>query len=198
MEREGSRERFYEWVDVETGVVLKLVSQNREWSFEYERIRMSPQSNRYFEEPRDIENAVAGPLKGVRSREVMNRFLRRAACLCCGLVWFISPMPDPAWSGMKPIFSRFTPLYDNMEFQKALEELNTLTNEEADTADVRRLKVRTLLRLGKPKDALTEYDRLIQLSKQDETPALRRSHLDSSSFSPEICESRCEGLPLRP
>jgi len=51
VEREGSHERFYEWVDVETGVVLKLVSQNREWSFEYERIRMSPQSNRYFEEP---------------------------------------------------------------------------------------------------------------------------------------------------
>lgn len=51
VERQGLVERFYEWVDVETGVVLKLVSQDRNWSFEYERIRLSPQSNRYFEEP---------------------------------------------------------------------------------------------------------------------------------------------------
>ncbi|MBX3334017.1 MAG: hypothetical protein KF876_07825 [Nitrospira sp.] len=51
VERQGVPERFYEWVDVETGVVLKLVSQDRHWSFEYERFRVSPQSNRYFEEP---------------------------------------------------------------------------------------------------------------------------------------------------
>jgi hypothetical protein len=47
----GRVERFYEWVDVETGVVLKLVSQDREWSFEYERFRLSPQPTYYFEEP---------------------------------------------------------------------------------------------------------------------------------------------------
>ncbi|MGZ8393214.1 MAG: hypothetical protein ACXWWJ_00460 [Nitrospira sp.] len=47
----GRNERFYEWVDVETGVVLKLVSQDREWSVEYLRIRFSPQPAYYFEEP---------------------------------------------------------------------------------------------------------------------------------------------------
>lgn len=47
----GRVERFYEWVDVETGVVLKLVSRDREWSFEYERFRLSPQPAYYFEEP---------------------------------------------------------------------------------------------------------------------------------------------------
>lgn len=51
VERQGLPERFYEWVDVEAGIVLKLVSQDRDWSFEYERIRMSPQPIRYFEEP---------------------------------------------------------------------------------------------------------------------------------------------------
>ena len=47
----GRNERFYEWVDVETGVVLKLVSQDRDWSIEYSRIRFSPQPDYYFEEP---------------------------------------------------------------------------------------------------------------------------------------------------
>ncbi len=50
-ERHGRLERFYEWVDAETGIVLKLVSQDRDWSFEYERVRMSPQPSMYFEEP---------------------------------------------------------------------------------------------------------------------------------------------------
>lgn len=47
----GRDERFYEWVDGETGVVLKLVSQDRDWSIEYSRIRFSPQPDYYFEEP---------------------------------------------------------------------------------------------------------------------------------------------------
>ena len=47
----GRIERFYEWVDLDTGVVLKLVSRDREWSFEYERFRLSPQPAYYFEEP---------------------------------------------------------------------------------------------------------------------------------------------------
>jgi hypothetical protein len=51
VERHGRLERFYEWIDAETGIVLKLVSQDRDWSFEYERVRMSPQPSIYFEEP---------------------------------------------------------------------------------------------------------------------------------------------------
>lgn len=47
----GRVERFYEWVDRDTGVVLKLVSLDREWAFEYERFRLSPQPAYYFEEP---------------------------------------------------------------------------------------------------------------------------------------------------
>lgn len=50
-ERSGSLERFYEWVDVETGIVMKLASQDRDWSIEYERVRFSPQPTLYFEEP---------------------------------------------------------------------------------------------------------------------------------------------------
>ena len=50
-DRRGRTERWYEWVDVETGVVLKLVSRDRDWSFAYERIRWSPQPSQYFNEP---------------------------------------------------------------------------------------------------------------------------------------------------
>lgn len=50
-DRHGKVEGFFEWVDVETGIVLKLVSQDRDWSFEYERLRLSPQPDYYFEEP---------------------------------------------------------------------------------------------------------------------------------------------------
>ena len=47
----GRNERLYEWVDAEQGVVLKLVSQDRDWSIEYLCIRFSPQPDYYFDEP---------------------------------------------------------------------------------------------------------------------------------------------------
>jgi hypothetical protein len=47
----GRRERYYEWIDGSTGVVLKLVSQDRDWSIEYQRIHFSPQPDEYFNEP---------------------------------------------------------------------------------------------------------------------------------------------------
>lgn len=50
-DRHGREERFYEWVDDELGIILKLVNQDRDWSFQYERIRRSPQPAMYFEEP---------------------------------------------------------------------------------------------------------------------------------------------------
>jgi len=54
----GRNERFYEWVDVETGVVLKLVSQDRDWAIEYLRFRLSPQPDYYFEEPTGYQHWV--------------------------------------------------------------------------------------------------------------------------------------------
>lgn len=57
-DRRGRAERFYQWVDVETGIVLKLVSRDRDWSFEYERIRMSPQPDYYFDEPPGYKRRV--------------------------------------------------------------------------------------------------------------------------------------------
>ena len=62
-DRHGRVERFFEWVDVETGIVLKLVSRDRAWSVEYERIRFSPQPDYYFDEPPGYKKRAspAGP-----------------------------------------------------------------------------------------------------------------------------------------
>lgn len=62
-ERDGRIERFYEWVDVETGIVLKLVSRDRDWSFEYQRIRLSPQPSFYFDEPPGYRKRVIGTVQ---------------------------------------------------------------------------------------------------------------------------------------
>ncbi len=58
-ERNGRRERYHVWVDEEMGVVLKLVSQDRDWSFHYERIRKSSQPAMYFEEPLGYKKRVS-------------------------------------------------------------------------------------------------------------------------------------------
>lgn len=62
----GRRERLYEWIDDETGVVLKLVSQDRDWSVEYQRIRFSPQPDYYFEEPTGYRRWA--PVSGTQER----------------------------------------------------------------------------------------------------------------------------------
>ncbi len=57
-DHDGRVERFFEWVDKEAGLVLKLVSRDRNWSFEYERIRFSPQPSYYFDEPPGYKKRV--------------------------------------------------------------------------------------------------------------------------------------------
>ena len=67
---QGRVERFYEWVDAETGVVLKLVSRDRAWSFEYERFRLSPQPAYYFDEPPGYKKRITATAP--RGREERN------------------------------------------------------------------------------------------------------------------------------
>ena len=65
-DRHGRVERFFEWVDVEAGIVLKLVSRDRPWSMEYERIRLSPQPDYYFDEPPGYKKRASPAGPGVR------------------------------------------------------------------------------------------------------------------------------------
>ena len=65
-QRHGRTERWYEWVDVETGLVLKLVSRDRDWSFAYERIKWSPQPAYYFNEPPGYRKRQVATVRGQR------------------------------------------------------------------------------------------------------------------------------------
>ncbi len=52
VERYGRREVYFEWVDAERGLLLKLLSKHRDWSVEYEHVVFSEQPFYFFEVPR--------------------------------------------------------------------------------------------------------------------------------------------------
>ena len=49
--REGQQESYFEWVDSDSGMLLKLVSQDRDWFVEYGHVVQSQQPDYYFETP---------------------------------------------------------------------------------------------------------------------------------------------------
>ena len=51
VERADRRETYYEWVDEARQVLLKLVSQDRDWSIAYDRVVLSKQPDYFFETP---------------------------------------------------------------------------------------------------------------------------------------------------
>lgn len=63
--------------------------------------------------------------------------------------------------------------FDKQQYEQVLEQLAKLEKEQGAAPDVRRLKIRSFLKLGHPKDALDEYDKLELALKQDEVPLLR-------------------------
>lgn len=63
--------------------------------------------------------------------------------------------------------------FDKQQYEQVLEQLAKLEKEQGAAPDVRRLKIRSFLKLGNPKDALDEYDKLELALKQAEVPLLR-------------------------
>jgi HEAT repeat protein len=63
--------------------------------------------------------------------------------------------------------------FDKQQYDQALQLIATLGKKDSVAPDVRRLKIRTLAKLGKPVDALAEYDILIPSGKPDDRPLLR-------------------------
>lgn len=51
VDRYDRRESYYQWVDESRQLLLKLVSQDRDWSVEYERVVLSKQPDYFFETP---------------------------------------------------------------------------------------------------------------------------------------------------
>jgi HEAT repeat protein len=92
------------------------------------------------------------------------------------LVWCI-PMTGSAFGGAGSRIQQSQALYDKKDYQKALEELDKLDPQTSSAPDVRRLKIRTFLRLGNPKDALTNYDELVQVLKHEDQSILREISL---------------------
>ena len=50
-DRFGQTERFFEWVDSDRNVLLKLLSQDRDWFVEYGHVVLSQQPEYYFNPP---------------------------------------------------------------------------------------------------------------------------------------------------
>jgi hypothetical protein len=50
-DRFGQTERFFEWVDPDRNILLKLLSQDRDWFVQYEHVVVSSQPDYYFETP---------------------------------------------------------------------------------------------------------------------------------------------------
>lgn len=61
--------------------------------------------------------------------------------------------------------------YDGKQYQQVVDELAKLNPEQRAVPDVRRVAIRSLLKLGNPKDALTEYDQL-EATLKGEDPVL--------------------------
>jgi HEAT repeat protein len=64
--------------------------------------------------------------------------------------------------------------YDQKEYQKVLDGLSALSQDAQALPDVRRLKALTLVKLGKPQEALAEYDKLETGLGRDDVPLLRQ------------------------
>jgi len=90
-----------------------------------------------------------------------------------GLVWLCLVSEPALAAGGSSVPQEIQSLYDKSEYQKAIEEIGKLDKERAAAPDVRRLKIRSLIRLGNPKDALVEYDKLEGLLKQEDRLVLR-------------------------
>ena len=64
-------------------------------------------------------------------------------------------------------------LYDEKKYQQVVDGLSKLSQDEQASPEVRRLKVRTFLKLGTPQESLAEYDKLEAGLRQEDVPLLR-------------------------
>ena len=58
--------------------------------------------------------------------------------------------------------------YDSKQYQQVVDELAKLNREQRAVPDVRRIAIRSWLKLGNPKDALSEYDQLETTLKRED------------------------------
>ncbi|MCS6298266.1 MAG: HEAT repeat domain-containing protein [Nitrospira sp.] len=91
-----------------------------------------------------------------------------AAAIVSGPLVGLWPVPAMA-SSVKEAQAAF----DKKQYQEALDLIEQVTKDKGTQPETRRLKVRSLIFLGKPKDALVEYERHEQELKQEDRLLLK-------------------------
>jgi HEAT repeat protein len=104
--------------------------------------------------------------------------MKRCVIQSCALAmmgWLVlwSDQAAPAFAATATVPQDIQSLYDRKDYPKVIEELAKLDKAASEAPDVRRLKIRSLLKLGNPKEALEEYDKLALSLKQDDFLLLR-------------------------
>ena len=108
----------------------------------------------------------------IKRRRSCRRNLVAAVAVACLCVWS-GAGPSLLAAGTSSVPKDAQEAFDKKQYEQVLEQLAKLEKEQGATPDVRRLKIRSLLKLGNPKEALGEYDKLELALKQDEMPLLR-------------------------
>jgi HEAT repeat protein len=72
-----------------------------------------------------------------------------------------------------PVPKEIQRAYDERDYQKTVEEIDKLDPEKSAAPDVLRLKIRALLKLANPNDALAEYGKLETSLRKEDVPLLR-------------------------
>lgn len=104
------------------------------------------------------------------TQRIYKQGVTAVAGLLCVLAWL---NPSGLMAGAPSVPKEAQTAFEKKAYQQALDELAKLDKEKGAVPDVRRLKIRSLINLGKPKDALDEYDLLAQSLKRDDEPVLR-------------------------
>ncbi|MGA6826713.1 HEAT repeat domain-containing protein [Nitrospira sp. NS4] len=102
------------------------------------------------------------------------RILKQGGMAVAGLLWVLAWMSPPApMAGASAVPREAQAAFEKKAYQQALDELAKLDKERSAAPDVRRLKIRSLINIGKPKEALDEYGLLTQSLKRDDELVLR-------------------------
>lgn len=102
------------------------------------------------------------------------RIRKQGGMAIAGLLCVLAGLnPSGLMAGASVVPKEAQTAFEKKAYQQALDELAKLDKEKSATSDVRRLKIRSLINLGKPKEALDEYDLLAQSLKRDDEPVLR-------------------------
>ena len=96
----------------------------------------------------------------------------RLNLLAAGAVACISLWSGTGHAGTGSVPKAAQEAFEKKDYAQALEQLSKLEKGQAAAPDVRRLKVRSFLKLGNPTDALGEYEKLELALKQDDLPLL--------------------------